>query len=299
MGSNRSTGKVRVGISGWRYAGWRGRFYPPKLAQRRELEFAATKFPSVEINGTFYSLQKPDNFREWVRATSDDFVFAVKGSRYITHMLKLRNVEPALANFFASGLLELGAKMGPVLWQFPPQMKFERGRFAKFFQQLPRTHGAAARLARRHDERLDGRASLSAMRGGTKLPIRHAVEIRNESFAVPEFVELLREHEVGLVVADTVAWPLLVDETSDFMYCRLHGSEELYVSAYTDAALEAWADRIAAWATGKVAKGPRVCEACTDGLPRDVYVYFDNDAKVHAPFDAQRLQQMIAGRLGD
>jgi len=274
-------------------------FYPPKLAQRRELEFAAGKFPSVEINGTFYSLQKPEFFREWSRVTPENFVFAVKGSRYITHMLKLRNVEQALANFFASGLLELGAKMGPMLWQFAPQMRFDRGRFAEFFEQLPRTHGAAARVARGHDARLDGRATLSAVRGMSKLPIRHAVEIRDESFAKPEFVELLRKHDVGLVVADTVAWPLLVDVTSDFVYCRLHGSEELYVSAYGDKVLDVWADRIVAWATGAQAEGRRACETCAEERPRDVYVYFDNDAKVHAPFDALRLQAKVKERLGE
>ena len=292
-------GKVRIGISGWRYAGWRGVFYPPKLAQRRELEFAASKFSSVEINGTFYSLQRPEFFREWARVTPQDFVFAVKGSRYITHMLKLRNLEPALANLFASGLLELGSKMGPVLWQFAPQMRFERSRFAEFFAQLPRTHGAAARLARRHDARLDGRATTSVARGSAKLPIRHAVEIRDESFAVPEFVELLREHDIGLVVADTVAWPLLVDVTSDFVYCRLHGSEELYVSGYDDSALDVWADRIAAWATGAQTEGRRACATCAVERPRDVYIYFDNDAKVHAPFDAQRLQAKVIERLGE
>jgi uncharacterized protein YecE (DUF72 family) len=297
MGASSSVGNVRIGISGWRYAGWRGVFYPPKLAQRRELEFAASKFPSVEINGTFYSLQKPEFFREWARVTPKDFVFAVKGSRYITHMLKLRGVDLALANFFASGLLELGAKMGPMLWQFAPQMRFERNRFADFFEQLPRTHGAAARLARRHDARLDGRATTSVERVAAKLPIRHAVEIRDESFAVPEFVELLREHDIGLVVADTVAWPLLVDVTSDFVYCRLHGAEELYVSAYGDAALDVWADRIVAWATGSQAEGRRACDVCAEGRPRDVYVYFDNDAKVHAPFDAERLQKKVVERL--
>lgn len=293
-----SAGKVRIGISGWRYAGWRGVFYPPKLAQRRELEFAASRFPSLEINGTFYSLQKPEYFREWARVTPEDFVFAVKGSRYITHMLKLRRAEQALANFFASGLLEMGPKMGPMLWQFAPQMKFERSRFSEFFAQLPRTHGAAAKLARRHDARLDGRVTVSVARGAARLPIRHAVEIRDESFAVPEFVELLREHDIGLVVADTVAWPLLVDVTSDFVYCRLHGSEELYVSAYGDAALDVWAGRIAAWATGKQAEGRRACETCAEARPRDVYVYFDNDAKVHAPFDAQRLHDKVIERLG-
>jgi uncharacterized protein YecE (DUF72 family) len=294
-----AVGTVRIGISGWRYAGWRGVFYPPKLAQRRELEFAAGRFPSVEINGTFYSLQRPEFFREWARVTPEDFVFAVKGSRYITHMLKLRNVESALANFFASGLLELGTKLGPVLWQFAPQMRFDRERLAAFFAQLPRTHAAAAKLARRHDVRLEGRSATRAMRGLAGVAIRHAVEIRNESFAVPEFVELLREQDVGLVVADTVAWPLLVDVTSDFVYCRLHGSEELYVSAYGDEALGVWAERIAAWATGGQAEGRRACETCAVERPRDVYVYFDNDAKVHAPFDAERLQRMVRERLGE
>jgi uncharacterized protein YecE (DUF72 family) len=208
-------------------------------------------------------------------------------------------VELALANFFASGLLELGKKMGPVLWQFAPQMRFDRARFANFFEQLPRTHAAAAKLARGHDVRLDGRATVSVVRGAAKVAIRHAVEIRDESFAVPEFVELLREYDIGLVVADTVAWPLLVDVTSDFVYCRLHGSEELYVSAYGDEALGVWAERIAAWATGTQAQGRRACETCAVERPRDVYVYFDNDAKVHAPFDAERLALMVQERLGE
>ena len=135
-------GAVRIGISGWRYAGWRGVFYPPKLPQRRELEFAAESFPSVEINGTFYSLQRPSSFRMWAGATPEGFVFSVKAPRLITHMFKLRNVEQALANFFASGLLELGPKLGPVLWQFPPQMRYTRERFANFFPLLPRTQAA-------------------------------------------------------------------------------------------------------------------------------------------------------------
>jgi uncharacterized protein YecE (DUF72 family) len=275
-------------------------FYPPKLAQRRELEFAASKFASVEINGTFYSLQRPEFFRDWAEAAPEGFVFAVKGSRYLTHMLKLRNAQPALANFFASGVLKLGRKMGPVLWQFPPQLRFERTRFAEFFEMLPRSHGAAASLARLHDRRLEGRACTAIAQDMTpETALRHAVEIRDESFAVPEFIELLREHDVGLVVADTVAWPVLVDVTSDFVYCRLHGSEELYVSAYGDATLSMWADRIAAWATGKTAEGRRACEVCAVARPRDVYVYFDNDAKVHAPFDAQRLQAKVKERLGE
>ena len=291
-------GKIRIGISGWRYAGWRGVFYPPKLAQRRELEFAASRFASVEINGTFYSLQKPEFFREWARVTPEDFVFAIKGSRYLTHMLKLRHAQQALANFFGSGLLELGSKMGPVLWQFAPQMRFDRARFAEFFELLPRTHGAAASLARLHDERLDGRVSTDVAEGvEADTPIRHAIEIRDESFAAPEFIEMLREHDVGLVVADTVAWPLLVDVTADFVYCRLHGSEQLYVSGYDDQALDVWAGRVAAWATGVQAEGRRACETSAEERPRDVYVYFDNDAKVHAPFDAEALEKKVRERM--
>ncbi len=268
-------GKVRIGISGWRYKGWRGVFYPPKLPQRRELEFAATKFPSVEINGTFYSMQRPEYFREWARVTPQDFVFAIKGSRFITHMLKLRNAHGALANFFASGLLELGEKLGPVLWQFPPQLRYDRSRFADFFDLVPRTHGAAASLARLHDARLDGRAATSVAIGvAAETPIRHAVEIRDESFCIPGFIELLREHDVALVVADTVAWPLLVDVTADFVYCRLHGSEELYVSGYGDVALDVWADRVVAWATGGRAEGRRACEdACRRSTARCVRLF--------------------------
>lgn len=298
-------GKVRIGISGWRYGGWRGVFYPPKLAQRRELEFAANAFPSVEINGTFYSLQRPSSFRQWSAATPADFLFSIKAPRLITHMYKLRNIEEALANFFASGLLELGPKLGPILWQFPPQLHFtphsqEPERFAAFFPLLPRTQGAAASLARLHGPRLAGRAATELPAGvPPETPIRHCVEIRDESFASPAFVELLRQHDIGLVVADTVAWPLLFDLTADFVYCRLHGSEELYASGYEHDALELWADRIAAWATGAQCSTTdrRAHTVEAHDCPRDVYIYFDNDIKVRAPFDAQALQAKVQARL--
>jgi uncharacterized protein YecE (DUF72 family) len=292
-------GTVRIGISGWRYAGWRGVFYPPKLPQRRELAFAGEQFPSVEINGTFYSLQRPQSFRTWSAETPEEFVFSVKAPRLITHMYKLRNVEQALANFCASGLLELGAKLGPVLWQFPPQMKFSRERFESFFALLPRTHGAMASMARLHGERLVGRAAVAVKPDvSAETPVRHCVEIRDESFACEEFVEMLRTHDVGLVVADTVAWPLLFDVTSDFVYCRLHGSEELYASGYESDALAVWAERIVAWATGGVAEGRRACAVEAVCRPRDVYVYFDNDIKVRAPFDALALMAKVKERMG-
>jgi uncharacterized protein YecE (DUF72 family) len=291
-------GEVRIGISGWRYKGWRGVFYPPKLAHRRELEFAATRFPTVEINGTFYSLQRPGSFRRWSDETPDDFVFAVKGSRYLTHMLKLRDAEQPLANFFASGLLELGQKLGPILWQFPPQMRFDPDRFAGFFELLPRTHGEASTLASAHDSRLNQRSCTAVAAGvSIRTSIRHCVEIRHESFATEEFIKLLRVHNISLVVADTVEWPLLFDVTSNFVYCRLHGSEQLYASGYEDEALDIWADRIAAWATGGTAPGRRACTKEAARRPRDVYVYFDNDAKVRAPFDAQSLQARLRERL--
>lgn len=285
-------GRVRIGISGWNYKGWRGKFYPPKLRQKDELAFAAARFPTIEINGTFYSLQRPSSFLNWVEQTPDDFTFAIKGSRFITHMLKLRNVEQALANFFASGPLALDRKLGPFLWQFPPQFAFNPDRFEAFFQLLPHTTTAAAELARRHDARLEGRAFTQP---GRHRRLRHAVEIRHESFRSPEFMRLLRRHNIANVVADTVEWPRLMDVTADFVYCRLHGSEELYASGYSDIDLDLWATRIAAWANGQDCdrSHPQNDFACSDvprtRAARDVYVYFDNDAKVFAPVDAQNL----------
>lgn len=292
--AEQAIGRIRIGISGWRYAGWRGVFYPKGLQQRRELEFAAKQFDTVEINGTFYSLQRPDSFSEWAAQTPDDFVFSVKGSRFITHMLKLREARVPLANFFGSGMLRLGTKLGPLLWQFAPQMRFDRARFEAFFRLLPRTHREAAALMRKHADRLREEPTF---RVRNDAPLRHCVEIRDESFAVPEFIELLREHDIGLVVADTVEWPLLMDISSDFVYCRLHGSEVLYASGYEDVAIGEWAQRVVTWARGEHAEGrcahsTRACVA-----PRDVYVYFDNDAKVRAPFDAAALRTRVDALL--
>jgi uncharacterized protein YecE (DUF72 family) len=292
--------RIRIGISGWNYKGWRGKFYPEKLAHKKELAYAAALFPSIEINGTFYSLQRPSSFLNWVEQTPPGFVFALKGSRYITHMLKLRNVEQALANFFASGPLALGAKLGPILWQFPPRFAFDPARFEAFFNLLPRTTAQAADLARLHDARLNSRTFTEAGRTRT---IRHAVEIRHESFRSPEFIRMLRRHRIALVCADTVEWPRLMDLTSDFVYCRLHGSEVLYTSGYSDIDLDLWAARIAAWARGSDADRthPQNDFACTTPArpraARDVFVYFDNDAKVYAPVDAQNLATRVNALL--
>lgn len=288
-----ASGEIRIGISGWRYKGWRGEFYPAGLAQRRELEFASQSFNSIELNGTFYSLQRPESFAGWYDETPLDFVFSVKGSRYITHMLRLANVQTPLATFFAQGILRLKDKLGPVLWQLPPNFKYDRARLENFFSILPRSHKQAAKLAKGHDQRLDGRAWTRVLKDR---PLRHAIEIRHETFACAEFIDLLRKHDIGLVVADTVEWPLLLDLTSDFVYCRLHGSEQLYVSGYTPEAIEVWAGRVVHWAQGREAEdGRKAASAPARTLPaRDVYVYFDNDAKVRAPFDAQHLQNRIA-----
>ena len=287
----RANGEVRIGISGWRYAGWRGDFYPKKLAQRRELEYASRTFATIEINGTFYSLQRPTSFAQWAAETPDEFVFSLKGSRFITHMKKLRGVEEALANYFAQGLLLLGAKTGPILWQFPPNLSYEHKRFEGFFRLLPRSTAEAGVLATGHSPRLRGRTSTEVE---VDRPMRHCVEIRHESFVVPEFIEQLREHDIGLVVADAVEWPLLMDVTSDFVYCRLHGSEELYTSGYDDDALETWAARVMAWSSGGQAEDGRFASGKHGAKERrDVFVYFDNDAKVRAPYDAKALRKKI------
>jgi uncharacterized protein YecE (DUF72 family) len=245
-------------------------------------------------------MQRPEYFQQWDRDTPPGFTFAVKGPRFLTHMRKLIGVEQPLSNFFAQGLLALGDKLGPILWQLPPQFRFQPERLAAFFRLLPRTTTEAAILARDHGPRLAGRAFLDT---SCHRRIRHAIEIRHPSFDCPEFIALLREHRIGLVIADTVAWPLLFDLTADFVYCRLHGSLELYSSGYEDVPLDTWAGRVAAWARGEDVQDeapeatPHGHHASPKGprrrTSRDVYLYFDNDAKVRAPFDAQGLRARV------
>jgi uncharacterized protein YecE (DUF72 family) len=291
----RSAGDVRIGISGWTYPPWRGVFYPRGLPHTKELEFAAIRFRTIEINGTFYGLQRPQSFDDWATRTPEDFVFSVKGSRYITHMLKLRDPTIPLANFLASGVLRLGPKLGPLLWQFPPQFGFAPKRIEPFLRILPHDTAAAAELARHHDARLAGHAWTAT---DSTRPLRHACEIRHDSFRTPEFVDLLRRYDVALVCADTVEWPLLMDLTSDFIYCRLHGSEELYASGYDDAALDTWATRIAAWARGDEPADAERVDGCARKRRRDVFVYFDNDVKVRAPTDATALIERVSKLMG-
>jgi uncharacterized protein YecE (DUF72 family) len=283
-------GDIRIGVSGWTYRPWRGRFYPKDLPHRRELAYCASSFNSIEVNGSFYSLQRPSSYAAWTAATPDDFVFALKGSRYITHMLKLTKVEVPLANFFASGPLLLGNKLGPILWQFPPRFRYDRERLEAFFELLPRDMDEAARLARRHDQRLDGRAHLEPV---ASTRIRHAIEIRHDSFRDPGFIALLRKHRIALVCADTVDWPLLMDLTADFAYLRLHGSVELYNSRYSDIELDRWAARIDAWASGQQMLDGNFIAPPAKPRPRDVFCYFDNTDKLHAPGNAIGLMDRL------
>lgn len=263
-------GEVRVGISGWRYGPWRGSFYPEGLPQRQELAFAAERVTSIEINGTFYSLQRPSSFEQWRSQVPDDFVFAVKGGRYITHMKRLAEPRTALANFFASGVLALGPALGPVLWQLPPTLPFDADLLTAFCAALPTSTAAAAQLAAEHDDKLATEAWTAIDRDR---PLRHAVEARHESFRDPAFARVLGDAGVASVVSDGGrAWPIIEVVTTDLVYVRLHGADELYASGYDDAAIDHWAHRVQGWAEHA-----------------DVVVYFDNDTKVRAPHDAQAL----------
>jgi uncharacterized protein YecE (DUF72 family) len=279
---------IRTGISGWRYAPWRTVFYPRGLPQRSELEYASRRLTSIEVNGSFYALQRPESYQSWAAETPDDFVFSVKGPRFVTHMKKLADVRVPVANFLASGVLALGPKLGPILWQLPPTLGFDAARLAAFFDLLPRTTSAAAQLATEHDERLDGRAWTTT---DADRPLRHVLEVRHATFETPAFVELLRRHGIGLVIADAAGkWPVIEDVTADLVYVRLHGETELYASGYDDDALERWAAKIRAWAAGGEPEGARTLSVpAAPADHRDVFVYFDNDLKVRAPFDSMAL----------
>lgn len=286
--------KARIGISGWRYAPWRGVFYPEDLVQREELAYASRKLASIEINGSFYSLQRPSSYVRWREATPRGFVFAVKAPRYITHIRRLRHAEDGLANFFASGVLCLREKLGPILWQLPPSLHYREDVLEAFLEQLPKDTERAAAMARRHAGLPKERMAWEADR---KRRLRHALEVRHESFCDPDCIAQLRRHGVALVVADTAKrWPLLEDVTAGFMYLRLHGDKELYASGYTPAALRAWAKRLRAWMKGGQPRDAQ--RVAAESKPpkrasRDVYVYFDNDQKVCAPFDAMTLAKLM------
>ena len=280
----RRAARAFIGISGYDYKPWRGSFYPQDLPARRWLEFASRRFGSIELNGTFYSLKSPSVFERWVgEVPTSDFIFAVKGGRFITHNLKLRNVERAMGNFFASGVLALGKHTGPFLWQLPATYRFDAERMDGFMRMLPRSARDAEAVALQHDDRLRRGALVDA---AAPVRYRHAFEVRHPSYFHEEFYAILRERKCGFVVADTAGkFPYAEEVTADFVYVRLHGSRELYASGYTDEELDEWATRIRGWRDD-----PRG--------GRDVYVYFDNDIKVHAPFDAMRLTERVGTGRG-
>jgi uncharacterized protein YecE (DUF72 family) len=274
-------GRSFIGISGFDYPRWRGSFYPPGVPRRSWLGFASRIFNSIELNGTFYSLKSPETFERWATDVPNrEFVFAVKGGRFITHNLKLRNCDAALGNFFASGILALGRKTGPFLWQLPATYGFDAARMDGFMRMLPRTSSDGEAVARQHDGRLRRGALLHAVE---RVRYRHAFEVRHPSYFCDEFYAILREHRCAFVIADTAGKFGYAEEvTADFVYVRLHGSSALYSSDYTDEELAHWARLVRGWTTG-----PRA--------GRDVYVYFDNDAKVHAPHNAMQLADLVAG----
>lgn len=288
-----ATAKIRIGISGWRYPPWRKVFYPKDLTQKRELEFASRALPTIELNGSFYALQRPTSYQQWYAQTPPEFVFSVKATRYITHILRLQGIEKPMANFFASGLLALKEKLGPILWQFPPSFRFDATLFEDFLKLLPHDTYTASKPADSRDANMQDREYFEA---DENRPLRHAVEIRNKSFENSDFIALLRKYKVALVIADSAGkWPYKEDITADFIYLRLHGAEELYASVYTDEALDNWAMRIDAWSKGGQ---PKDAHLISDKEPlsrksRDVYCYFDNDIKVKAPFDARKLLRRL------
>jgi len=267
--------QTRIGISGWIYEPWRGTFYPEDLSQKNELHYASRAVNSIEINGTFYSLQKPKSFQKWYFETPDNFMFSVKAYRYVTHIKLLKDVEDGVANFLCSGILELKEKLGPILWQLPPRMKFDPERLETFFKMLPKDFKAAVKFAKKQKIWRD--KSEISYKVNKNRPLRHALEVRNDTFKDKKFIALLKKYNVALVTADADGtWPYFEEQTSDFIYCRLHGKDKLYVSGYDKKAITKWAKKITLWRK-----------------KRDVFVYFDNTDKVKAPVNAMALSRLL------
>jgi uncharacterized protein YecE (DUF72 family) len=287
--------KTRIGISGWVYPPWRGVFYPKDLTIKKELFYASRQVSTIEINGSFYANQKPETYFRWYKETPSDFCFSVKGPRFITHILRLKNCDRALINFFASGVLNLDEKLGAFLWQLPPNLIFDPERIESFFKLLPKTFSEAAQLADT-SERYGTHYSESIHK--SQRPLQHSLEVRHHSFENPEFIDLLRKYNIALVFADTAGkWPYMEDVTADFIYVRLHGDKEFYASGYSRESLVWWSDRIKSWQRGQ---DPKDALTLTDKkmprVARDIYIYFDNDLKVKAPYDAQTLEKILQSK---
>lgn len=267
MAKNNETGRIRVGVGGWTYEPWRGTFYPDKLTQARELEYAASKLTSIEINGTFYRTQKPASFAKWRDETPDDFVFSVKAPRYAVQRRELAGAGDSIARFVESGLAELRGKLGPILWQFAPTKKFDAQDFEGFLKLLPRE--------------LNGRA------------LRHALEPRHESFACAEFVDLARKYGVAIVAACDSTYPQIADLTTDFAYLRVMGSNEQAKLGYAPKALDVWAARAKTFANGNAAEGLTTVASAASRQPRDVFFYFISGFKERNPLAAMALIERV------
>ncbi|SHL64263.1 Uncharacterized conserved protein YecE, DUF72 family [Bradyrhizobium lablabi] len=266
--ASKNSGKIYIGVGGWTFAPWRGVFYPEKLTQAKELEYAASKLTSIEINGTYYGSQKPESFRKWAREVPDGFVFSVKGPRFATNRRVLAEAGDSIKYFYNTGVLELGDRLGPVLWQFAPTKKFDESDFGKFLELLPR--------------RLEGR------------DLRHVVEVRHASFCVPEFIALLRKFETPVVFAEHGSYPAIADVAGDFVYARLQKGNDEIATCYPPKALDAWAKRLQLWADGGEPDDlPRVAPASTKKAPRDVFAYVIHEGKVRAPSGAMELIERV------
>jgi len=260
--------RIRIGIGGWTYEPWRGVFYPAGLAQRRELEYASRKLSSIEINGTYYGSQKPESFARWHDEAPDDFVFALKGPRFATARRELAGAGASIERFFASGVLELRDKLGPINWQMPPTKRFDAEDLEAFLKLLP--------------TRIEGRA------------IRHAVEVRHESFRSPDFVALARQYGVAIVVAGDSDYPQIADISAPFVYARIMGTSEAHERGYPEPALDAWAERARAWAVGKTpAELETVSSQRAAKTARDVFLYVISGFKVRNPAAAAALIERV------
>ncbi len=263
-----NSGNIYIGIGGWTFEPWRGVFYPEKLAQAKELSYAASKLTSIEINGTYYGSQKPESFRKWAREVPDGFVFSLKGPRFATNRRVLAEAGDSVKRFYDSGVLELGDKLGPVLWQFAPTKKFDEADFGKFLELLPR--------------KLEGRA------------LRHVVEVRHDSFCAPDFIALLRKFETPVVFAEHGKYPAIADVASDFVYARLQKGNDDLKTCYPPKQLDAWAKRFQAWAAGGEPDDlRRVDDAKPKKMPRDVFAYVIHEGKVRAPAGAMELIKRV------
>ncbi len=258
------SGKIHIGVGGWTFPPWRGVFYPPKLTQAKELSYAASKLTSIEINGTYYGSQKPESFRKWRSEVPDGFVFSVKGPRFATNRRVLAEAGDSIKRFYDSGVLELRDALGPVLWQFAPTKKFDEADFGKFLELLPR--------------KLDGRT------------LRHVVEVRHDSFCVPEFIALQRKFDIPVVYADHGKYPAIADITGDFVYARLQTGKDTVKTAYPPKALDEWATRLTTWAAGGDPSDlKRVDKTSVVKTPRDVFAYVIHEGKIRAPHGAMEL----------